>query len=82
MTREEYLCRKEKLLREKAAGTDRLAEIRRNGNHWLETFINAAHQAEIVSPATISNRSRISLKRIGSNLRLSGRAARGRNRRK
>ena len=84
VTREEYLGRKEKLLHEKAAVTDRLAEIERNGNHWLEpleNFINAAHQAQIVAGGHDLESLKDFLKRIGSNLRLSGRAARAPERR-
>ena len=79
VTREEYLGRKEKLLREKAAVNDRLAEIGRNGNHWLEpleSFVNAAHQAQIVASGHDLESLKDFLKRIGSNLRLSGRALR------
>jgi hypothetical protein len=64
VTREEYLGRKEKLLREKAAVTDRLAEIRRNGNHWPENRSKPSStrltKPKSWPPATISNRSRIS----------------------
>ncbi|MFP5344707.1 MAG: hypothetical protein ACLGGU_03565, partial [Gammaproteobacteria bacterium] len=59
--------------------TDRLAEIGRNGNHWLEPlegFINAAHQAQIVASGHDLESLKDFLKRIGSNLRLSGRALR------
>ncbi|MDO8706404.1 MAG: recombinase family protein [Sulfuricaulis sp.] len=79
ITREEYLGRKEKWLREKSALTDRMAEIRRNGNHWLEpleNFINAAHQAQIVAAGHDLESLKDFLKRIGSNLRLSGQTLR------
>ena len=79
ITREEYLGRKEKWLREKSALTERLAEIERNGNHWLEpleNFINAAHQAQIVASGHDLGSLKDFLKRIGSNLRLSGQTLR------
>ena len=79
ITREEYLGRKEKWLREKSALTDRMAEIERNGNHWLEpleNFINAAHQAQIVADDHDLESLKDFLKRIGSNLRLSGQTLR------
>ena len=79
ITREEYLGRKEKLLREKSAVTDRLAKIERNGKHWLEpleSFINAAHQAHTVAGGHDLKSLKDFLKRIGSNLRLSGQTLR------
>ncbi len=66
-------------MREKAAVTDGLAKIERNGNHWLEpleNFVNAAHQAQIVAAGHDLESLKEFLKRTGSNLRLSGRALR------
>lgn len=51
------------------AVTDRLAEIERNGNHWLEplvTFVHAAHQAQIVASGHDLESLKDFLKRIGS----------------
>ena len=50
--REEYAGREEKLLLEKSALSARLAEIERQGNHWLEPltqFVSRANQAHSVA---------------------------------
>jgi len=52
ITREEYVGRKEQSLNEKAVLTEQMAEVERNGNHWLEPlegFVKAAHQARSVA---------------------------------
>jgi hypothetical protein len=52
VSREEYAERKEKLLLEKSALSAWLAEVERQGNHWLEPlerFVRAAHQARSVA---------------------------------
>ncbi|HLC41917.1 MAG TPA: recombinase family protein, partial [Methylomirabilota bacterium] len=95
VSREEYAGRKEKLLLEKSATSARLAEVERQGNHWLEPltrFIRAAHQAHSVASGENLEALKEWTTRIGSNLRLAGRtvqlsyenpwrlvAARGRN---
>lgn len=56
-----------------------MAEIRRNANHWLEpleSFVNAAHQAQSVAGGHDLESLKDFLKRIGSNLRLSGQTLR------
>lgn len=75
ITREEYACRKERLLHEKAALTERMAEVEQRGNHWLEPlegFTKAAHQARSVACGPNLESLRDFSKRIGSNLRLAG----------
>jgi hypothetical protein len=95
ISREEYAGRKEKLLLEKSALSARLAEVERQGNHWLEPlerFVRAADQAHSVASAENLEALKEWTTRIGSNLRLAGRtvqlsyenpwrlvAARGRN---
>jgi len=95
ISQEEYARRKGKLLPEKSAVSARLAEVERQGNHWLEPlerFVQAAHQAHSVAEAENLEALKEWTIRIGSNLRLAGRtvhlsyenpwrlvAARGRN---
>jgi hypothetical protein len=52
ITREEYVGRKERLLNEKAVLAERMAEVERTGNHWLEPlegFVKSAVYAEKLS---------------------------------
>jgi len=57
ITREEYAGRKERLLHEKAALMERMAEVERRGNHWLEPlegFVKALPPAPV--PASGASR--------------------------
>ncbi len=57
----------------------RLAEVERQGNHWLEPlarFIRAAHRAHSVACADNLDSLKELTIRIGSNLRLAGRTVR------
>ena len=75
ITREEYVCRKERLLNEKAALTERMAEVEQKGNHWLEPlegFVKLAHHARSVACGPNLESLKDFSKRIGSNLRLAG----------
>ncbi len=79
ISREEYTGRKEKLLLEKSAVSARLAEVERQGNHWLEPlarFVRAAHQAHSVASTDNLDSLKEWTIRIGSNLRLAGRTVR------
>ncbi len=76
VSREEYATRKEKLLLEKSALSARLAEVERQGNHWLEPlerFVRAAHQAHSVASGENLEALKEWTTRIGSNLRLASR---------
>ncbi len=75
ITREEYVSWKEKLLNEKAVLTERMADVERKGNHWLEPlegFVKLAHQARSVACGQNLESLKDFSKRIGSNLRLAG----------
>jgi len=75
ITREEYVARKERLLLGKAALTERMADVERKGNHWLEPlegFVKLAHQARSVACGPNLESLKDFAKRIGSNLRLAG----------
>jgi site-specific DNA recombinase len=79
ITRAEYVRRKEKLLHEKAGLTERVAEVERKGNHWLEPlegFVTSAVYAEKLTRSAAGGSNLESLKdfskQIGSNLRLAG----------
>ncbi len=76
VSRDEYAGRKGKLLLEKSALSARLAEVERQGNHWLEPlerFVRAAHQAHSVASGENVGSLKEWTTRIGSNLRLAGR---------
>jgi hypothetical protein len=52
IAREEYAGQKEKLLSQKSAVSARLAQVERQGNHWLEPlerFVRAGHQAHLAA---------------------------------
>jgi hypothetical protein len=75
ITRDEYLSRKEKLLHEKAGATERIAEVERKGNHWLEPlegFIRSANHASLVLSDQNFESQKDFLKKIGSNFLLAG----------
>ena len=79
ISREEYTGQKEKLVLEKSAVAARLAEVERQGNHWLEPlarFVRAAHQAHSVAFTDNLDSLKEWTIRIGSNLRLAGRTVR------
>jgi DNA invertase Pin-like site-specific DNA recombinase len=70
ISREEYAGRKEKLLLERSVLSARLAEVERQGNHWLEPlerFVRAAHQAHSVAAGENLGPLKEWTTRIGSN---------------
>ncbi len=76
ISRDEYARPKERLLLGKSALSARLAEVERQGNHWLEPlerFVRAAHQAHSVASGENLESLKEWTTRIGSNLRLAGR---------
>ncbi len=79
IAREEYAGQKEKLLSQKSAVSARLAQVERQGNHWLEPlarFIRAAHQAHSAAVGGNLDSLKEWTNRIGSNPRLAGRTVR------
>jgi len=79
IAREEYAEQKEKLLSQKSAVSARLAQVERQGNHWLEPlerFVRASHQAHSAAVGGNLDSLKEWTNRVGSNRRLAGRTVR------
>ncbi|MDA2922572.1 recombinase family protein, partial [Patescibacteria group bacterium AH-259-L07] len=70
ITRDEYMDKKQKILNEKVAISEKLKDFEQKGNHWLEQakkFISEAKQAKIIALQKNLFEKRDFLKKIGSN---------------
>ncbi|MBL7159886.1 recombinase family protein [Candidatus Microgenomates bacterium] len=70
ITKDEYLAKKQKILNQKVAISEKLKDFEQKGNHWLElckNFISEAKQAKIIALQKNLFEKRDFLKKIGSN---------------
>ena len=77
ISKDEYVIKKQKLLNEKVALTEKLGDFERKGNHWLERakeFISEAKTVGIIALQENLSLKKDFLKKIGSNHLLRDRA--------